>query len=72
MIIENNVPAPSQSGSGVKKYPFEDMSVGDSIFFEGQTSMGKAVLAARAYAKYHGRKVSCRSENGGVRVWRTA
>lgn len=69
MEIEKNIPTPP-GVQGTKKYPFDKMEVGDSIFIKGQTSVGKAANAARVYANGRQMKFSSRSVDGGVRIWR--
>lgn len=68
MIIDKFVGMPKAR----ENYRFADMEVGDSAFFEGQTSQGKAMKAATAHGNYHGKKFSARSVDGGVRIWRMA
>lgn len=67
MKIEKGVPMPA----GRAVYNFDKMEVGDSVFFEGQDTQGKACMAARNYAAMHGMKMVARSVEGGARVWRT-
>lgn len=69
--IEKDVPVPSPAtGSGLK-YPFVQMAVGDSFFVPGKTSRVFGGIAG-SYAKRLGIKVTMRTMDGGVRVWRTA
>jgi hypothetical protein len=67
-MIEENIPMPEPR----KTWPFKDMDVGHSVFFQGETTQGKAGMAARAYAQVSRKKFSARAVDGGVRIWRTA
>lgn len=66
--IEKNIPMPSLSS----KYPFADMQVGDSVFFDNEPagSQSKPVIAARNFGSKNDMKFLSRSEGAGVRVWR--
>jgi len=72
--IEKSIPAPQSHH--LAKYPWPQMEVGDSIFFEGQSTSRKnggnnnAVDAAYSWGKDNNRKFTVRTENGGVRIWR--
>lgn len=71
-VIEKNVPLPQKAGgrtSGSSKYPFVQMAPGDSFFVAGKTlrTFGSTVGAHR---KKYGGKFTCRTVEGGVRVWR--
>lgn len=65
-IIEKGIPIPSKSTRIAVKYPFKEMEVGDSIFFETLND----VNGAYKVAKYQGVKVTARQVDGGYRVWR--
>jgi hypothetical protein len=56
------------------KYPWRKMKVGDSAFFEGQTTdtcnNGRAYNSAGQYGRLHGMKFSGHNEPAGVRIWR--
>lgn len=71
--IENGVPIPKKA-SGVKKYPFEDLKVGQS-FWTTTSSYTMSPLAYK-WGKELGRKFTVRSMSDGtehgVRVWRVA
>ena len=68
--IESGVPIPD--GSGVKRYRFEDMEVGDSMFFTEQRLIESAQTCAYDWALRHNEsfKVSRRKVEGGWRLWR--
>ena len=56
-----------------RKYPFIDMEVGDSIFFEGdfkQAGECPGYCAAKSWSNGVGRKITGKKVDGGVRVWR--
>ena len=74
MNIDKSIPVPENAGriGGIKKYPFADMQVGDSVFFAGE-KIGRRCnpyLAAQQVAIRHGMKFCGRSIDGGVRIWR--
>ena len=69
MKIEKNIPVPESRGGG-RKYPFSEMSVGDSIFFEGANSEGVEYNAAKVSGLRWGWKFRARSVDGGLRIWR--
>jgi hypothetical protein len=64
-VVEQNIPAPS----GKSRYPFDQMGVGDS-FLVTDRPIARVSASAHAYGKVHGQKFSCRSLEGGIRVWR--
>jgi hypothetical protein len=68
--IEKGFPAPNAGAGGRKeKYPWSKMKVGDSFFVPG-----KRIQQFGSHAWHAGRllrmKFACRTQNGGVRVWR--
>lgn len=70
-VIESGIPLPGPSGSrGESIYPFERMSVGDSVFIEGAKSSGKEYAAARVCGKRKGMRFTARTVEDGVRIWR--
>lgn len=70
--IEQGVPLPSSLRNGVKRYHFEKMNVGDSMFFETFREVNAAQTSAYDWAMRHnkGFKVSRRAVDGGYRLWR--
>lgn len=72
MEIEKTVPTPKTNGGrgAPRKYPFAEMEVGDSVFFEGERTGGKPYIAAQTIGRQKGRKFSGRKEEGGLRIWR--
>lgn len=71
MRIESGVPLPKDNMRGSElKYPFIDMEVGQSVFFEGESTRSKMQARAHQVAKRHGKKFVCRTMDGGLRIWR--
>lgn len=72
--IEKSIPIPEARGRRAKKYPFEQMEVGDSFFVpleEGKSP--SAIHASIATAKHRlGINLTTAREEGGIRVWRIA
>lgn len=58
--IDKNIPIPPKRGRP-KKYPFDEMEVGDSCLVKT-----KGVLSRRI----DGKRFTTRTVKGGVRVWR--
>ena len=68
--IDKGVPISRLQRSGRRGiYPWQDMEVGDSFFAPDQT-VTQMAGAASSNHKSTGRKYSCRTVDGGVRVWR--
>jgi len=67
--IEKGVPMPT--GWGGKKYPWDAMDVGDSVYVEGPTRSGVYASFDRVKAKT-GKQFTLRPDGAGWRVWRTA
>lgn len=70
MDIESNVPMPTRRKNNPCKYPFGDMKVGDSVFFEGASTSSKEYVAAFLAGRRHGFRFCGRSMDGGLRIWR--
>ncbi|QCO05469.1 hypothetical protein [Azospirillum argentinense] len=70
-LIEHSIPAPAPVRGSVRKYPFDDMKIGDSFFVAGFTScqFGGRVTMAKLRKGFRFRM---RTEAGGVRIWRIA
>lgn len=63
--IEKSIPFPHEA----KKYPFDEMDVGDSFFVPNKKS--GAISGSKQIAQRRtGFKFVCRNVDGGVRVWR--
>jgi hypothetical protein len=65
--IEKGIPIP-QSGSRThaRKYPFDEMEIGDSVLVEDD----RVYSAVSVYSKRNGKKYATRKVEGGIRVWR--
>ena len=69
--IVKDVPIPSARNG---KYKFDQLKVGESIWYEQPISYVSSLLAAlrhRASAKGTVLEFTSRTEDGGTRVWRT-
>ena len=69
MKIETDVPVPLSTRS--RKYPFLDMQVGESIWFDEQVN-GRAYRSALSTGTRHNLKFVARKEDSGIRIWRSA
>lgn len=74
MQIDKNIPYPAktQVGKGGRKYPFNEMEVGDSFFVPlvGGESIAKIRAAASGYGNYNKKQFTTLTVDGGCRVWR--
>jgi len=68
MKIETDVPVPMSTRS--RKYPFLDMQVGESIWFDEQVN-GRAYRSALSTGTRHNLKFVARKEDSGIRIWRS-
>lgn len=68
-VIEKNVPMPV-SRQGKKRWPFDNMEVGDSFGFEPENQK-KVAGAASAHGRAYGKKFSVQQTESGPRCWRT-
>lgn len=64
--IAKKIPIP-KGGRGSKKYPFEEMEIGDSFEASGGNVQGSAVSFALRNPEY---KFKTRKTENGIRVWR--
>lgn len=72
MQIDKGIPIGENSKVGrPSKYPWHEMDDGDSVFIEGETTAGSAVVSARRFGKTNGKCFVARTVEGGVRIWRT-
>lgn len=62
---------PSNHRGGFYKYPWESMKIGDSFLILDKTIQHMSSIANRASTRL-GCKFSCRSMDGGVRVFRVS
>lgn len=68
--IEKHVPAPEDLG-GMKKYPFDDMEIGDSFFVpNGKVRNIKQQVQYYQNKTEKRKRFAVREVEGGVRVWR--
>lgn len=72
-VIDKNVPIPDSAAGRPVKYPFSDMSVGDS-FSVARTEVLKVRAAASYYSARHGQasKFTIRQDGDAFRCWRFA
>ncbi len=72
VAIESDVPMSRASAN--KRYNFEAMRIGDSMFFERISEVESAQSASKGYAARHNKtfKTSRRKVEGGYRLWRIA
>jgi len=68
MKIETDIPVPVSTRS--RKYPFLDMQVGESIWFDEQVN-GRAYRSALSTGTRHNLKFIARKEDSGIRIWRS-
>ena len=68
MKIETDIPVPMSTRS--RKYPFLDMQVGESIWFDEQVN-GRAYRSALSTGTRHNLKFVARKEDSGIRIWRS-
>lgn len=67
MKIESEIPAPKNTSDVFKK-----MEIGDSVFIEGGGYNSKEFHRAKKYFQRNGKKLSVRTVDGGMRMWRVA
>lgn len=75
-MVEKGVPIPPKRSGLANTYRFDQWDVGHSAAYPpepGRHGEHKASQAARAYGSRNGKKfVTRKTEDGGVRIWRTA
>ncbi len=70
--IEKNIPVPGDVKIDKrKKYPFDQMNVGDSFFAKNKTARSLS-NSSQWHAKKTGKKFTCTTEADGARCWRVA
>lgn len=69
IVIDKNIPVPAK-GTRTSKYPFAQMTVGDS--FASQAKSGSMYQSASKWGKANNAKFVVRPEGNGSRVWRVA
>ena len=71
IVIEKGIPVPKTNRSDRRsKYPFGAMEVGDSFFVKNGNIRNMSRISS-THAKKMSYRFSCRTVDGGVRVWRT-
>lgn len=66
--IDKNIPIPIMQQK--RKYPWEQMAVGDSFFIAGASVTPICNAANYASKRLGGWKFTSKTVDGGVRVWR--
>jgi hypothetical protein len=69
-IVDRNIPIPTEPYHK-NRFPFNNMSVGDS-FVVAHQDRHSVSSAAWIYGNKTGRKFTTRKYLGGIRIWRTA
>ena len=64
--IEKNIPIPTD---GRKKYPWNEMEIGDSMFFDGRSSTQVSAICG-GWGRRNGRRFLVKKEGDGCRAWR--
>jgi hypothetical protein len=62
--VEKNIPIP-------KRWPFDEMKVGDSFLIPADVKRVTFSVAAKRWANKHGAKFTTRKTPEGYRCWRT-
>ena len=73
--IDKEVPIPefaTEKSTGMRKYPFPKMEIGDSIFFENATYDSNSIQAAKRYFSRNKKTMISRKQYNGIRIWRIA
>lgn len=72
MKIEKSVDMPSRRIRGGTKYPWPDMEIGDSVFFDNEPagSQSNPSVSSKIWAMRNQVKFASRREGNGVRIWR--
>lgn len=74
--IESGIPMPAANAGGPTTYPFADMQIGDSFAVpfgdDRKAAVARVTAAKQQYARRHGVKLSIRTFESDMRVWRTA
>ncbi|KKL57459.1 hypothetical protein LCGC14_2235170 [marine sediment metagenome] len=65
--IEKDVPVPQYAGYKNRKYPFQEMEVGDSILVEEKARQALSHWIMRSQTE---KKFVTRKEGDKVRIWR--
>lgn len=72
MQKEKGVPIPPVARRGrPEKYGFGELEVFESLFFPGCTTNSAPYIAAVNFGKRHNKLFTGRTEQDGLRIWRT-
>lgn len=69
--VEDNIPPPTSTSRGVKKYPFGSMLIGQS-FSVPKDKFRLAQVAAHVHGHNHGKKFRTFFDGKKGRIWRIA
>lgn len=69
--IDKGVPMP-RMGTKNRRYPWEEMKIGDSFLFPSTKSQSNAYNCAKAASLKTGWKFAVKKTPDGIRCWRTA
>ncbi len=67
--IEKGIPYP---GRRVGRYPWHEMEVGDSVFFDDSYKVSTVRQSSYNHGRKHGKKFGYSKVQGGFRIWRIA
>lgn len=71
VALDKGIPIPNDGLGRKATYPWRDMEVGDS-FLIADKKIGTVSGWVSREGKLRGQKYTCRTVEGGVRVWRVA
>ena len=71
-VIEKGIPTPELRALAVRrtKYPFAKMKIGDSFFVPNGKVNTISVSVATFHKNNKPKRFTCRTVEGGIRVWR--
>ncbi len=67
--VDTKIPIPKRGPGDRSKYPWITMKIGESFYVPGRTIESFSAQVTNAAKRFRTR-YTCRTENGGVRVWR--
>lgn len=71
--VTKGVPMPGVTRKfGLRRYPFNQMEVGDSFAVPKDADSKAVRTAAYCYGGRHGMKFACRKVDDGYRIWRVS
>jgi len=75
VIIDTNIPLPKskRGGGSIRKWPFDEMEIGESFAVPTEVLFKRARSAASLYKKKVGSgwNYAARAQGAGGRIWRT-